>query len=193
MPLSLEQAALMAATSRLDGLQRHQAQKGIVTGAIGGPSVRALEAARVIQQIVDHDPSGKVLVIGEHLAELDAIAAILSEAGIGWAEVRGETKQGGRIDVVRSFRSDSKLQVLLGSKVVERGLNLQFCQYLVTAGLPDNPARLHQQVGRIVRHGSPFNEVTHYVVLSDSSYDRAAERRVQRKEEQAGMVIEAVV
>ncbi|MGY1692312.1 helicase-related protein [Geodermatophilus sp. SYSU D01105] len=191
VPLSPGQARLMAAADRNDGLKRHQAQKAIVTGAVSGLSARALEAARLVAEIVDRDPTGKVLIIAESLTELDLIASDLTKAGIGWTEVRGETKQTDRADVVERYRSDSELRVLLGSKVLERGLNLQFCRYLITVGLPDNPARLEQQIGRIVRHGSPFYAVEHYVVLTECAYDRSAARRVLRKEEHAAMVITA--
>jgi superfamily II DNA or RNA helicase len=188
-PLTPEHARLMAVADGLHGLRRHQRQKEIVTGMVGGPSARALAAADLIGQVVTRDPVGKVLVITESLTELDAINAGLSARGIGWAEVRGETKQHDRADVVEAFRSDLTCRVLLGSKVLERGLNLQFCRYLITVGIPDNPARVQQQIGRIVRHGSPYEAVVHYVVIADCAYDREAVERVLRKEKHADMVI----
>jgi superfamily II DNA/RNA helicase len=90
--------------------------------------------------------------------------------------------------LIEEFRNDPNISVLLGSKVVERGLNLQFCAHLVSVGLPDNPARLVQGIGRVVRHGSPFTQVDHWVVLNDHQYDRKAVDRLARKEAQAALL-----
>jgi hypothetical protein len=192
VPLSSAQQGPMEAANRLTGLQRHQQQKAVVTGAVGVPSARGVEAARLVGQLLERDRDAKVLVIVESMTELETVAAGLTDRGIGWAEVRGQTKQSDRVGVVEWFRDDPGCRVLIGSKVLERGLNLQFCRYLVTVGLPDNPGRVEQQVGRIVRHGSPFPEVTHYVVLADCDFDRATARRVLRKERNAALVMEPV-
>jgi superfamily II DNA or RNA helicase len=134
------------------------------------------------------DPTTKLLLICENLDELDAISHELKGLGIGHVQLRGSTGKGDRPGVVEDFRDDPGLNVLLGSKVVERGLNLQFCAHLVSVGVPDNPARLQQQVGRIVRHGSPFAQVDHWLVLSDCDIDRAALKRIERKEAEAALL-----
>jgi superfamily II DNA or RNA helicase len=188
-PLSPEQSQLMAAADRHNGLGRHQRQKKILTGKIGGPSARAVATVDLIGEIVARDPLGKGLVIAESLTELDAVAEGLTAHHIPWMQVQGATAKAERPGIIEDFRDDPTCPVLLGSRVLERGLNLQFCRYLVTVGLPDNPARLEQQVGRIVRHGSPYDEVTHFVILAECAYDREAAERVLRKEENAAMVV----
>jgi SNF2 family DNA or RNA helicase len=171
-----------------DPLARHQRQRAVVTGQSSGLSTRAMHAAYLVNRLVTADPTAKVLLIAESLDELDAIAYELAGLRIGYVELRGSTDKDDRPGLVEDFRADPDLHVLLGSKVVERGLNLQFCGHLVSVGVPDNPARLQQQVGRIVRHGSPFTEVHHWVVLSDCDVDRAALKRVERKEEEAALL-----
>jgi superfamily II DNA/RNA helicase len=138
--------------------------------------------------LVNADPIAKTLLIAESLDELRTIASQLDSLRIGYVELRGETEKSNRPGLVEGFRNDPHISVLLGSKVVERGLNLQFCRYLVSVGLPDNPARLDQGIGRIVRYGSPFLDVHHWVILNDHEYDRRAVERLARKERQASLL-----
>ncbi|MGY1705520.1 helicase-related protein [Geodermatophilus sp. SYSU D00697] len=188
-PLSKTQAsALRWVDAHIkDPLARQQRQRAVITGQ-SGVSTRARHAAHLVNRLVIGDPTAKVLLIAESLDELDAIACELRELRIGYVELRGSTGKSDRPSLVQDFRDDPNLHVLLGSKVVERGLNLQFAGHLVSVGVPDNPARLQQQIGRIVRHGSPFAEVHHWVVLSDCDLDRAALKRVERKEGEAALL-----
>jgi hypothetical protein len=73
--------------------------------------------------------------------------------------------------------------------VLEQGLNLQFCQVLVSLGLPDTSAALEQRQGRIVRPGSPFQTVRHEIVLTETDFDRAAVSRVDRKAIEAAKML----
>jgi superfamily II DNA or RNA helicase len=183
-----QRSAMRWATDRLEGLQRRQFHKAVITGKRSGPSTRALKASQLLQAMVVEDPTAKVLVIAESLDELDTVAQQLKAMGIGFVKLRGETDKAARPGLIEDFRTDPDVSILLGSKVVERGLNLQFCRHLVSIGLPDNPARLDQGAGRIVRHGSPFAHVDHWVVLNDHEYDRKAVDRLARKEAQAALL-----
>ncbi len=191
VPLSKTQASqLRWADAHLkDPLARQARHRAVITGAqTSGLSTRARHAAYLVNRLVTADPTAKVLLIAESLDELDVIACELKGLRIGYVELRGSTGTGDRHSLVDDFRDDANVPVLLGSKVVERGLNLQFAGHLVSVGVPDNPARLVQQVGRIVRHGSPFAQVHHWVVLSDCVYDRAALKRVGHKESEAALL-----
>jgi superfamily II DNA/RNA helicase len=107
--------------------------------------------------------------------------------------MRGETAKDTRSGVIEDLRTDSNVNVLLGSRVVERGLNLQFCRHLVSVGLPDNPARLDQGIGRIVRQGSLHERVDHWVILNDHQVDHRALERLKRKQQQAALLLTQAV
>ncbi|MGY2079714.1 helicase-related protein [Modestobacter sp. SYSU DS0657] len=188
VPLSREQAQSMRRIDRESwGLERLQRQEQVITGK-WVPSTRARRAAQLVDELVSSDRTAKALLIAESMLELDAVAAELRTRGIGYVELRGATRKQDRSSLVEDFRADPDVSVLLGSKVVERGLNLQFCRYLISVGLPDNPARLDQAVGRVTRHGSPYPRVDHWVVLNDHEFDRKAVDRLARKDEQAGLL-----
>ena len=186
--LSAAQARAMTSADRLDGLKRQKRQEDVVTGRLSGPSTRALETGQLIARLVRADPTAKILVIGESIDELDCIAGQLTGLRIGFLNMRGETAKDSRPGVIEDFRTDHNVNVLIGSRVVERGLNLQFCRHLVSVGLPDNPARLDQGIGRVVRHGAPHQQVDHWVILNDHEVDRRALSRLDRKREQSQLL-----
>lgn len=189
VPLSPHQQGAMSwAAGHLKGLRLANFQKEVVIGARSGPSTRATEASLLIGGLLEVDPTAKVLVIGEYVCELETVARELDRLNIAYVELRGGTKQRIRPTVVEDFRSDPNISVLVGSTVVERGLNLQFCSHLVSVGVSHNPADLDQGVGRIVRRGSPFPQVDHWVVLNDHEYERKAVERLARKEAQAALL-----
>ncbi|MGY1685695.1 helicase-related protein [Geodermatophilus sp. SYSU D00867] len=188
VPLRADQDRAMASADRLAPLRRLQRQEQVITGKRLGASSRALEAAQLVAGLVAQDPTTKVLVVAESLDELDAIANQFMGLGIGHANLRGDTAKDSRPRIVEDFKADPTVGVLLGSRVVERGLNLQFCRHLVSVGLPDNPARLDQAVGRVIRYGSPFPRVDHWLVLNDHECDRKAISRLTRKEAQAALL-----
>jgi len=111
----------------------------------------------------------------------------LTARGIGWVQMRGETTD--RATVVEDFRRNPDLPVLLGSTVVQVGMNLQVCRYLISVGLPDTWSTVEQREGRIVRPGSPYERVAHYIVLADCRHDREAVARVHRKQANAAAVL----
>ena len=62
--------------------------------------------------------------------------------------------------------------MLIGSKVLERGLNLQHCRVLLSLDSSWNPAREAQRTGRICRIGSPHASVEHVTFLGDTPVTR---------------------
>ena len=181
-----DQLEPMRAADRVIGLPRRHRQRDVLYSA---PAVRALGAAGIVGKLHGRDTSTKFLVIGYSLTELDQLADELDRRGIRYLQLQGKTKKADRADLVHQFRTDPMLTVLLATEVAERGLNLQFCRVLISLGLPDNPARLAQQRGRIVRHGSPHAEVEHYVVLAECEHDKAAANRIMAKQEQADLFL----
>ncbi|WP_158579854.1 AAA family ATPase [Geodermatophilus marinus] len=189
-PLDAPRQRQLQATARIrHSLARHQAQERIARGNVHF-SAGASAAARSIWGWLRDDPALKVLVIGESLDELAALEQRLSEWGIPSVTITGESSQNTRGDAIADFRDSRDVRVLIGSVVLQEGLNLQFCRILVSLGLPDNEAGVDQRQGRIVRPGSPFTTVRHEVILTDTPVDRGAVRRVQRKAGEADKLLD---
>ena len=169
-------------------LYRHQRQaKAARRGKDGSSSLVDAAYAEVVSLAA---AGSKVVVFAEHLEILDDIAARLSAAGVGHVTMRGEDDKSERVDAVARFRDDPGTPVLVGTKVLEHGLNLQFAEVLVSVGQSYNPARERQREGRLCRIGSPNATYRHLVFLPDTPQTRKQLDSLGRKAEQAAPVLD---
>lgn len=166
-----EQAQAYAAAERLTGLARHQARDKASAHA-DGASAKASLAVNLVHQ---SPPTDQAVIFAQNLAHLDIIGGALDERGISFVRLTGETQSTtSRQAALDAFRS-GEARVLIGNEVLERGLNLQLCPWLISCGEEYNPARNEQRVGRIRRIGSPFPVVYHDVISTGSATDRGRE------------------
>lgn len=126
----------------------------------------------------------QAIVFSEYLDLLDEIAERLTAAGISHAVIHGDVKGGNRESVVRSFVA-GKVRVLIGNKVLERGLNLQNCNLLISVGNSWNPAREAQREGRIRRARSDHSQYEHLTLLPTTRLSEAQWATLARKREAA--------
>jgi SNF2 family DNA or RNA helicase len=114
----------------------------------------------------------QAVVYCETLDALDLAAGRLDEAGVAYVRIEGKIKDAERVEAVEMFRQGD-VRVLLGSRVLERGLNLQHCRTLISLDASWNPARERQREGRICRIGSPHATFRHLTLLPDTPLTRA--------------------
>jgi superfamily II DNA or RNA helicase len=114
------------------------------------------------------------------LAVLDLAESALITAKISFARVDGSVTSEDRSRAILAHQR-GEVRVLLGSKVLEHGLNLQHCPVLFSLDSSWNPARERQREGRIRRIGSPWNRVEHVGLLPDTPLARAKDARIDEK------------
>lgn len=172
-------------------LLRHQRMAKAARRAADGSSslVDAATAA-----VVENARGGlKVVIFAEHLDILADLEGRLTDAAIGHVALRGESTKDERSDAVDVFRTDPGTPVLLGTKVLEHGLNLQFAQVLISVGQTYNPARERQREGRLCRIGSPNATYRHSVFLPDTEQTRKQLATLSRKAREASPVLDSAV
>jgi SNF2 family DNA or RNA helicase len=135
------------------------------------------------------DTTRRALVRAIDLSVLDLLASRLDVAGIPYVRLEGGTSRADRTHLAAKFREDSSIRVCLGSKVLERGLNLQVVDTLLSLGSSWTAAREEQAEGRIRRIGSPFKVVTHITVVTDTEYERRKLRKVEGKASDAAAAL----
>ena len=125
----------------------------------------------------------KAIIYSEYYEMLDATQDLLEQAGISYTRLDGSitSKPTMREKVLTEFGNPDGPQVLLGTRVVERGLNLQHANTLFSLDLSWNPGREDQRAGRIRRIGSPHQQFTHTVFMGDTPMSRAKYGTVDRK------------
>lgn len=138
-----------------------------------------------------HEP--KVIAYCENLAPIKLLRERLEEVGIGYRDIQGSTTRDNRTKALEEFERDLNVRVLIGSKVLETGLNIQHCRVLVSLDCSDNPMRERQREGRIQRIGSPHATVTHVTLVPDIPQAREKLERLRQREQDAWRILEPVL
>ncbi|EFQ83220.1 helicase C-terminal domain protein [Aeromicrobium marinum DSM 15272] len=127
----------------------------------------------------------KVIVYCETLGIIHMVCERLEAAGIGHVSIEGANKAPDRTIALAAFRDRPEVRVLVGSKVLELGLNIQHCNALVTLDCSDNPQRERQREGRIRRLGSPHETYTHLTLMPETPTARKKWQTLERKRREA--------
>jgi SNF2 family DNA or RNA helicase len=168
-PTAAQQRRLLWTNGLTAGRFRH-IQREIACNYAYGTSAKALAAAEWLDR---NPPHQKVLVYAHNLEHLDIMGDLLKARGIGFVRIEGRTEGSERLDAVDEFNDDPSVRVMLGSRVLERGLDaLKIASSLVTLGCSDNPAREAQREGRVRRIGSPHATYEHITFMLDHPHDR---------------------
>lgn len=133
----------------------------------------------------------QAVVYCEALDMLELAAKRMTEARIPFASIEGKVKQADRTKAVDDFR-DGKVRVLLGSKVLEHGLDLQHCRVLISVDSSWNPEREKQREGRLRRIGSPHSTFEHLTLLPDTPHSRRKLSAVDKKGRLADAILPRV-
>jgi SNF2 family DNA or RNA helicase len=170
-----QQAAYDDASKRV-GLSAHAARER--AGKIHEAESSLVDA---LMEEIAKRPDEKIVVGCETLDVVEMVTERLTAAGIGNRRIEGQTKTSDRDSAISDFRNEPEVRVLVGSRVLERGLDLQFARVLISLDSSYNPQREHQREGRVCRIGSPHETYEHLTLLPDTAHGRAKLRELERK------------
>lgn len=158
-----------------EGRRKFKALEGaILDFSEGSPLVDDLLAELAVRG------NDQAIVYSGRLDMMNAIADAFDRVGITFARIQGETSKSDRVAAVEAHRL-GEVRVLLGTEVLERGLNLQHCRVLISIDSSWNPAREHQREGRICRIGSPHHSYEHLTLRPDTPLSKAQAGTLDRK------------
>jgi SNF2 family DNA or RNA helicase len=184
--LTPPQQAAYDRAEQLTDLLGHQRREE-ACGWVNGRSAKAEAALRWLLARPDVD---KAVVWAERLDHLTVMGELLTAAGIGWVRIDGSNDQGERAAAADAFRNDPAVRVLLGSSVLQRGLNLQHARVLLSLGATFNHADDEQRAGRIRRIGSPHATYEHVAFVANVPHEWRKAARVANRAEDAAAVLE---
>ena len=121
-------------------------------------------------------PKEKVIVFSYFRGTLEYLIERLGEDGINCQILMGGMKET-KHDIIKHFRDDPKIKVLLSSEVASEGVDLQFCRLLINYDLPWNPMRVEQRIGRLDRIGQESPSISIWNLCYEGTIDQ---RIVQR-------------
>lgn len=106
-----------------------------------GPLLRHLIREKNMQQVLVFTSSG---------LKADKVAAKLSKNGIQAWSIHGKKSQSARLEALSKFKS-GKLQVLVATDLISRGIDINELPYVINYELPRSPKDFVHRVGRTGR------------------------------------------
>ncbi|RKZ80989.1 MAG: ATP-dependent helicase [Candidatus Parabeggiatoa sp. nov. 1] len=139
--------ALADSLTHLEKRFKHKEIKPLIKKAT---AIQHVEKAKQLLALLKKS-SQKTLVFVTHRETQAYLATCLSEAGIAFAEFRGDMSLTDKDEAIESFRE--LVPVLLTTEAGGEGRNIQFANVIINYDLPWNPMRIEQRIGRIHRIG----------------------------------------
>ncbi|MCA0199877.1 MAG: DEAD/DEAH box helicase, partial [Proteobacteria bacterium] len=131
----------------------------------------------VLSGVKKSDGAAKLIVFSSFRITLDYLARRLKKDGVNAVLMHGSVKES-RDELLRRFREESDIDLLLSSEVGSEGIDLQFCWAMVNYDLPWNPMRLEQRIGRIDRLGQKAKRIRITNLVHDGTIDNEIYRRL---------------
>lgn len=106
-----------------------------------------------LRELDTAEPGAKVVVFASFRATVHHLSARLARDGWSNVAMSGLTPAAERSDLVRRFRDEPAVRVMVASRVGSEGLDFQFASTVVNYDLPWNPMEVEQRIGRVDRIG----------------------------------------
>lgn len=169
-----QKAASDRAQRQTTGLERHR----LSTRASISPPNLGKAALGTIRHLTTKGHT-RYIVFAEELATLEGVEQQLIHHGVRYWHITGDTPAKARAQAIRAHRENGG--VLLGTRALETGLNLQHASCLISVVATWSHSRELQREGRIRRLGSPHALVDHIVITPQAQVEVAKARRLQSK------------
>lgn len=139
-----------------------------------------LAVKNVIQEKINGNPNTKIIIFSFYRGTIRYLAQKFSNDNISCISMMGGVGIN-KHEVVKNFRDDPSINLLLSTEVGSEGIDMQFCDTEFNYDLPWNPMRLEQRIGRIDRIGQK-SEILHIfnMICSNSVEDKVLSKLYER-------------
>jgi SNF2 family DNA or RNA helicase len=155
------------------------------------PSAQAVETSSklddLMEMVTEMIPEGRrILLFSQFTSMLDLIKPRLTQSGIAFVELRGDTRD--RAEPVRAFENGEVPLFLISLKAGGRGLNLTSADTVIHYDPWWNPAVEDQASDRAHRIGQTKSVFVYKLIAADTVEDRIVELQ-QRKADLANIAL----
>ena len=122
-------------------------------------------------------PKKKIVLFSYFRATLEYLFERLSENNLRCIVLVGGNKTD-KDDIIRKFKEEENLNILLSSEIGSEGIDLQFSDVLINYDLPWNPMRVEQRIGRLDRLGQKAEKIIIWNLFYDDTIDSQIYKRL---------------
>lgn len=133
----------------------------------------------IILKLRKEYPNDKIVLFSTFVNTLEYLNKRLDDDGISSCLLTGKTKD--KDQILKEFKENENLKILLASEVGSEGVDLQFCRMLINYDLPWNPMRVEQRIGRIDRIGQKYDKILIWNIFHDSTIDARIYNKLYKK------------
>lgn len=141
-----------------------------------------------LNSALERNPSEKFVVFSFFRGTLHYLERRLGQDGVSACTIMGGMGDE-KSKILKRFKEEEGLNVLLSSEVGSEGIDLQFCRILVNYDLPWNPMKVEQRIGRLDRLGQKAERIT---IVNLSLIDTVEGRILDRLYERINLFEESI-
>jgi ATP-dependent RNA helicase RhlE len=104
----------------------------------------------LLRQLIKNNDQHQVLVFTSSTYKADNVADKLRKNGIDAEAIHSKKSQGARTQTLRDFK-DGRIQVLVATDLISRGIDIKHLPYVINYELPRSPKDFIHRIGRTGR------------------------------------------
>jgi ATP-dependent RNA helicase RhlE len=130
----------------------------------------------LLRYIIKKNNLQQVLVFTSSTFQADNVADKLCKNGIDAVSIHSKKSQGARTEALREFKT-GKLQVLVTTDLLARGIDIEFLPYVINYELPRSPKDYVHRIGRTGRSENQ-GEAISFVTPEDQHHFRIIQKKM---------------
>lgn len=133
----------------------------------------------LLRYLINEQKLEQVLVFTSSVFRADMVADKLRKHGIEAMAMHGKKSQTARTESLRRFKT-GKLQVLVATDLLSRGIDIEFLPNVINYELPRSPKDYIHRIGRTGRAESP-GEAISFIAPEEESHFRVIQKKMGKR------------
>ncbi len=130
----------------------------------------------LLRYLIKKNDLKQVLVFTSSTFQADNVADKLCKNGIDAVSIHSKKSQGARTEALREFKT-GKLQVLVTTDLLARGIDIEFLPHVINYELPRSPKDYIHRIGRTGRAENPGTAIS-FVTPEDQHHFRIIQKKM---------------
>ena len=132
----------------------------------------------LLRKLINDNKMNQVLIFTSSTKEADKVSDKLHNNGISSRAIHSKKTQGNRQESLALFKK-GKLQTLVATDLLSRGIDIEFLPFVVNYELPRSPKDFIHRIGRTGRADNPGEAIT-FVTEEDKHHFKVIQKKMKR-------------